>query len=450
MGKSDSQGRSRPRPFGITQIAVSGYKSIIQEQAIEIRPLTILAGANSSGKSSIMQPLLLLKQTLEASYDPGALLLNGPNVRFTSVDQVLARTKIAQTNFRVAIKIGADLRLELCFERQSNKKGFAIQSSTIVDRDGKRTLRMEMTSKEIEANIPLEVKRLVEDLSAPDEAGVEWTIIRNRCFLEPTVRMITGKVRRILTPPPNRSMNTFDSNIRRVIHLPGLRGNPERTYPVTAVGPTFPGTFEKYTASVIAQWQANKHNDNLKRLGTDLERLGLACKVSARPIDDTQVELRVGRLLHSVKGGAADMVSIADVGFGVSQTLPVLVAIHTAAPGQVVYLEQPEIHLHPRAQFTMGQLLADAANRNVRLVVETHSDLLLLGVQTAVAERNLPPELVKLHWFQRDDNGMTKVDSADLDASGSFGNWSEDFGKTALEAESRYLDAAEASHLRTN
>ncbi len=75
---------------GITGISVSGYKSLYDECSIEVRPLTILAGANSSGKSSIMQPLLLMKQTLEATYDPGALLLYGPNVRFTSVQQFLS------------------------------------------------------------------------------------------------------------------------------------------------------------------------------------------------------------------------------------------------------------------------------------------------------------------------------------------------------------------------
>src|ERR1700678_3341100 len=72
---------------GITRIAVEGFKSIATRQEIEIRPLTILAGANSSGKSSMMQPLLLLKQTLEAPYDRGPLLLNGPNVKFTAVSQ---------------------------------------------------------------------------------------------------------------------------------------------------------------------------------------------------------------------------------------------------------------------------------------------------------------------------------------------------------------------------
>ncbi len=93
-----TQQRSSSQPeaeenAGITRITVAGFKSIVQEQSIEVRPLTILAGVNSSGKSSIMQPLLLLKQTLDATYDPGALLLNGPNVRFTSIEQVLSRVK---------------------------------------------------------------------------------------------------------------------------------------------------------------------------------------------------------------------------------------------------------------------------------------------------------------------------------------------------------------------
>src|SRR6266446_6274232 len=89
--KPKGQSQSARNTEGITRITVGGFKSINKEQSLEIRPLTILAGVNSSGKSSIMQPLLLLKQTLEASYDPGPLLLNGPNVKFTSAEQLLSR-----------------------------------------------------------------------------------------------------------------------------------------------------------------------------------------------------------------------------------------------------------------------------------------------------------------------------------------------------------------------
>jgi len=77
---------------GLTRIAVTGFKSIGERQSIGLAPLTILAGANSSGKSSMMQAPLLLKQTLEAPYDPGPLLLRGPNVAFSSADQLFHKT----------------------------------------------------------------------------------------------------------------------------------------------------------------------------------------------------------------------------------------------------------------------------------------------------------------------------------------------------------------------
>lgn len=179
-----------------------------------------------------------------------------------------------------------------------------------------------------------------------------------------------------------------------------------------------------------------------------MENLGLTWKVEAKQRDETQVELKVGRLPHSLRGGAQDLVSIADVGFGVSQTLPVLVALRAANPGQLVYIEQPEIHLHPSAQRAFANILADAAKRGVIVIVETHSALLLQGVQTLVAEDELPPGLVKLHWFQRDSTGVTAVTSADLDDSGAFGEWPEDFDDVELTSESEYLSAAEAKLLK--
>src|SRR5262249_33496584 len=151
-------------------------------------------------------------------------------------------------------------------------------------------------------------------------------------------------------------------------------------YPVSAVGTRFPGTFERYVASVIAHWQSERETETLERLFSDLKTLGLTWKVSAKPINETQVELQVGRLQKAAKGGARDWVNIADVGFGVSQTLPVLVALLVARPGQLVYIEQPEIHLHPRAQTALAEVIADAAKRGVRVVIETHSDILLLGI----------------------------------------------------------------------
>jgi predicted ATPase len=124
--------------------------------------------------------------------------------------------------------------------------------------------------------------------------------------------------------------------------------------------------------------------------------------------------------------------------------LPVLVALHVAKPFTLIYIEQPETHLHPRAQFAFAEILASAAKRDVRVIVETHSSILLLGIQALVAEGRLEAGAVKLHWFNRDKDGRTSVRAADLDEAGRYGDWPEDFDDVELAAQSRYLDAGQA------
>ncbi len=378
-----------------------------------------------------MQPLLLLKQTLEASYDPGPLLLDGPNVKFTSTDQLFSRMgegKQAKT-FQAGIDLGIEASVTIRFSRRANR-GIKIQHVT-----------------EVEQGEAIRLTPGIIPSKALGRSDSNLFVERNRCFLELRMR---GKKEEedFVIGSPSPVISLVSQALIHIIHLPGLRGNPERAYPVTAVGPTFPGTFENYAASVVANWQTEKKNDKLRELGKNFERLGLTWKVTAKPINDTQVEIHVGRLPRSAKGGAHDLVSIADVGIGISQTLPVLVALLTAEPGQLVYLEQPELHLHPRAQTAMAYALADAAKRGVRVVAETHSSLLLLGIQTLVAESQLSPDIIKLHWFRRNENGATEIESADLDEAGSFGDWPEDFAEVALQTESRYLDAAEMMQMK--
>lgn len=114
-----SKSQTKDSPPGIAGISVRGCKSLYNECSVEIRPLTILAGANSSGKSSIMQPLLLLKQTLSATYDPGPLLLSGPNVRLTSAVQLFSQLseKNSSDSFSAKIEINNCQSLSTVFKK---------------------------------------------------------------------------------------------------------------------------------------------------------------------------------------------------------------------------------------------------------------------------------------------------------------------------------------------
>ena len=175
-----------------------------------------------------------------------------------------------------------------------------------------------------------------------------------------------------------------------------------------------------------------------------LLHLELASGVETRKLNESKIEVLVPRTL---RGNPKDLVNIADTGLAVSQMLPVLVALILAIPNQLVHIEQPELHLHPRAQWRLGQLLADAANRSVRLVIETHSSLLLQGILTCVAKGAISPEKVALHWFARDEEGITRVKTANLDSEGRFGDWPADFDDVELKATNDYLDAVEAKLL---
>lgn len=413
---------------GITKIAVKGFKSIAEECEIDIRPLTILAGANSSGKSSIMQPLLMLKQTLNAPYDPGPLKIDGPSVQFTLADQFFSKLTNEKRSDRFYIQIEVDNSALVKTTFGKGASGIEIVEMTRRTLDGDQassfkhfTLYPEMT--------PEEIKSLDDEDSVFESFDL---VRRSGCFLF------------LASEDGDKSLSfTHDIafNIVNSVYLPGLRGNPERFYNLTNAGPWYPGRFEHYAASIINEWQETK-NERLKTLGDALHVLGLTGKVSTQKVGDVGIEVQVGRLPHG-RTGETDMVNIADVGIGVSQVLPVIVALTAAEQGQLVYIEQPELHLHPRAQVALAQALADAAKRGVRVVVETHSSLLLLGIQTLVAEGDLSPELVKLHWFSRNEDGVTLVNSVDLDDAGAYGDWPIDFDDVDLKIQSRYLDAVD-------
>ncbi len=232
-----------------------------------------------------------------------------------------------------------------------------------------------------------------------------------------------------------------------VLHVLALRGNPERRYQELSVAEEediirVEGPFPPYTASVLVRWQEHEATGRLGMVRHALKGLGLTWTVKARRVSSVEVALKVGRRrARGSRGG--DLVDIADTGFGISQVIPLLVALAAARPGQMVYVEQPELHLHPRAQWRLGKLLAESAAKGVLVVVETHSSLLLRGIQEEVASGGLTPEAVGLHWFQQDsDTGITRVTLAELDARGAFGDWPVDFSEVEMEADKAWLDAA--------
>lgn len=425
------------------KLSVEGYKSIAEKRSVDITGLTILSGPNSSGKSSFMQPLLLIKQTLENDYDAGSLMLDGANVNLTDSSEIISKVPYAaKDSFTISlIESDAEVTASYKFRKRRGVYVDYIYHKSGEFKDG-ITIRLTQKSSEIQelfANQPL--NRLGETIGKGKK--VTWKVERDRCFLEVRMNIAGQSLPFMFGLSPAQQLVKLAT---RLIHVPGLRGNPERSYRVASSEYAYPGSFEKYVASIVHRWKSDKrYAARFSTLKEQLAQLGLASSIDTVSINETRLQLRISRYRGCHEVLETDYVNIADVGFGVSQTLPVLVALLAARKGQLVYIEQPELHLHPKAQYNLARIIASAVTeRNVKVVIETHSALLIRGIQTLVAQKKLSGEVVTLNWFIQDaETGQTNITVATLDHAGAFGDWPEDFDSVALDAEKCYLDAVE-------
>ena len=162
-----------------------------------------------------------------------------------------------------------------------------------------------------------------------------------------------------------------------------------------------------------------------------LKELGLIYSFKVQPIAPgrKEYEVRIQRTAESAS------VFLTDVGFGVSQILPVLVLLFYVPEGSTVILEQPEIHLHPAVQAGLADVFIDAIKRRkLQIVLESHSEHLLQRLQRRMAEEVIAPDDIKL-YFTSIEEGKSKLTPLQLDEYGNINNWPEGFfGDTMGEA----------------
>ena len=128
-------------------------------------------------------------------------------------------------------------------------------------------------------------------------------------------------------------------------------------------------------------------------------------------------------------GGSSNEMSPLNVGFGITYVLPVIVALLSAKKGDVLIIENPESHLHPKGQSSIGRLLALSAQQGVQLFVESHSDHIVNGIRVAV-KNGIPSELVNLFFISREDKEQeiySSTESPKIDQDGRISFWPENF-----------------------
>ena len=115
-----------------------------------------------------------------------------------------------------------------------------------------------------------------------------------------------------------------------------------------------------------------------------------------------------------------------NVGFGISYALPVVVALLAAKPGELIIIENPESHIHPRGQAELGKLIAKVAMNDVQVIIETHSDHILNGIRVAVKEEEISKDKVVLFYFEKiidADEQYSKITEVHIDQKGELSSY---------------------------
>jgi hypothetical protein len=229
--------------------------------------------------------------------------------------------------------------------------------------------------------------------------------------------------------------------LRSVCYLGPLRSRGERLYQWAGGEPANVGFAGEQSISAMlaakermlnTRFRGEKHPFQ-KLIAKELQQLGLIDAFEVRQISANRKEYEV-----KIKTpGAVDWVDLPDVGFGVSQVLPVVVQSFYAAPGSVLFIEQPELHLHPSAQSNLADLFIDVlasredgTPRNIQLIIETHSEHFLNRLQRRIAEDD-PSKPIKTTdvacYFARTTGTESSLEALQMDLFGNIRNWPPNF-----------------------
>lgn len=342
-----------------TEVELNNYKSFLRER-LKLSDLTLLAGLNNSGKSSVIQAFRMLQKSVETG-DP-ALAGHGPLIESRSIASP------------------RHLPIELLFTLRG-KPGLFVKIYT----DGENTKVQCSRNREIP-----KISYIGADRLGP----------------KPWLPLFTGASALNGTGEQGQFVFDYISRHERNIVPDSLR---------------HPNSQGATVAFNIEAWLAEISPNIVFRLTTDNKR------------DVSYAEIDGFRPTNS--------------GFGLSYTLPIiaeiLITASSAPDGNsiainqqykpLLLIENPEAHLHPQGQTSIGKLIALAINCGIQIIVESHSDHFMDGIRIAVKDKLVPSNGIILYFLKRTADGLTKVESTFVHANGKIDHWPDGFFDQAIK-----------------
>lgn len=418
----------------LTRLRIKNFKSLADTGDMDIRPLTFLVGPNSAGKSSVLQVLLMLRQTVDERDPNITLKVNGHWVELGSYIDCIHRTVGDEPGSR---ELEIDFTF-LVYEYGYNEDGSLWSSDRPVDfkacfgYDGEVFLKqMTFGGDSVQRVAPQEYILVDRDISVQVRKFYSYSIKHSGDEPIDYWEVFTAE-------SPDEIMEFLFSGL---FYLGPLRHPPEPSYKASGEVPRDVGLSGERVIDVLIASDKKKKDAPLTQVRHWLDVFDIASDAQLIAYTPTLYEFRL-----TDKRTGVD-VNYPHVGFGASQIVPIIVEGFYSPDHALLLVEQPEIHLHPRAQARLGDLLVAISQASKTLIVETHSEHLLSQVQVRIAQGDVKREDVAIYYFEPTPSG-TRVVPIEINALGQFVNWPPGFFDQGLKLADAHLQAITAAQGR--
>lgn len=411
---------------------------------IELSSITLFVGPNNSGKSSAISALRLLAQTLDSNDPNVRLLLNGPFGDFgTYKDLVHGNQTRKQLKIGIEIEnkkpnIGSrKIKLDLKYKYRSSLKEVVLKEIRLVS-DNKPLIGCEYND-DSEKFTP----RMLLGNGIPAHLATsasKWLDFRN--FI-PRV-MITSlsydffmstqlsdvKDNEVYLRKITRDSVSISRNFQSIEYVGAMRLPPARTFLYAGERRKRVGANGEYSAAILAMDSMRrgvKSKGIKNKIVNWLSLAGIASDLKILALSDRYYEIQVQ---HPI---TKEYENYADVGYGNSQVVPVLIAGYNLNPGETFIVEEPEIHLHPKAQSELGDFFVDLHENNVQSIIETHSEHMIIRLQQHVASGRIKASDVCIYYTEPTPEGKTIIKLQMNDKGNFTTEWPGGFFAERLE-----------------
>ena len=393
----------------ITELRAQNFKSWQDTSKLQFAPLTGLFGANSSGKTSILQVLLMLKQTVERPPDWNEPLYFGNEESLVNLGNF--GTVIHKHKQDLSLDISVSWKSSTVADINKYIRFYNLNVETLSSSQGDRDRSEEISFSTNIARGVVNNSYYATDLYRFDVQQPDLF----RCYGFRTARNQIMEI-------SSRFEGDFENLFSRILYLGPLREHPRPRYTWDGDHPKGIGQDGKKAISALLSGRV-RHFSIDEQILKWLQQLELINSYDLRPLSDTGRDYEF--LVKQYKGGPE--VRLTDIGFGVSQVLPVLILCYYAPEGSILILEQPEAHLHPKVQTELADVLIDVVeNRNVQIILESHSEYLLSRLQRRIAEKEIAATDTALYFCEIKD-GTSEIEQLNVDEYGNIRNWPQDF-----------------------